>query len=57
MDLETKLKLRELFKKILKDERKSREHMERVAREGGEAHNEMIFSLMANRDNVAEDAH
>lgn len=57
VDMETKVQLRDHFRKILKDERKAREEIESAVRDGGEKHNKVIFLLMANRDSVPEDAH
>ena len=57
IDMESKVLLRDHFKKILKDERKARDIMESAVRDGGDKHNKVVFLLMANRENVAEDSH
>ena len=57
IDLESKILLRDHWRKILKDERKARETMESAVRDGGDKHNKVVFLLMANRESVPEDQH
>jgi len=57
IDLETKLKLRDQYRKIVKDERKAREYVEKAAKSHNDGHKGMIIHVMENREEVPEDAH
>ena len=57
VDKETKLRLREHFRKILKDERKARDEIESLVRDNPGKHNKVEFLLMATREQIAEDQH
>jgi histone demethylase JARID1 len=54
IDLETKIKLRDQYQKILKEEKDARDYVEKYARTEGK---QIVFTKMANRENVAEDQH
>jgi hypothetical protein len=54
VDLETKIKLRDQFKKALKEEKNAREYVEKMARTESKS---ILFTKMPNRDNVSEDQH
>ena len=49
LDLEAKIKMRDVFKKLWRDERKAREQVERYT--------EGKWTLLADREEVPEDAH
>jgi hypothetical protein len=67
LDQETLLKLRDVLRKIVKDEKKAREWIEKTGKElaeekqqegaGGHPTRYAKTMIMENRDNVAEDAH
>jgi len=53
VDLETKIRMRDLFKKMLREEKKAREWLELFV--GGDQ--EHSYQMMPERDKVPEDAH
>lgn len=56
IDGQTKLKMRDQFRKVWKEEKKAREYIEKIAKGHNEFAN-ITFRLMEKRDEVPEDAH
>lgn len=57
LDLDTKMRLKEYFKKIVKDERQVRADIEKMVREELGENSKVEFKLMANKEKVDEDSH
>jgi hypothetical protein len=52
VDGQTKLRLKDHFKRICRDEKKARDYIEKSSKESS-----INFRIMENREEVAEDAH
>jgi hypothetical protein len=57
LDLETKLKLKEVYSKIHKEEKRVREEIESLLKNGQAPVDTPVYKVMENRDKVSEDAH
>ncbi|CDW79070.1 lysine-specific demethylase 5b [Stylonychia lemnae] len=59
LDLETRLKLKEIYVKVFREEKKQREFVERFVRSGygDNDQNKQPYQIMAQRENVPEDQH
>lgn len=58
LDLETRIRMRDIFKKIYREEKKAREAVERYMKGGNDNYQgKQVYEMMPNRDKVPEDAH
>lgn len=55
LDEETRSRLREIFRKYLRDEKKFRDQIEAIAKEGSILKKGLTITVMQDRDKVAED--
>ena len=57
LDEESKVRIRDFFRKVYKEEKKTRDYLEKHIRENSPGGKGAVVKMMENRENVPEDSH